>query len=553
MGWRNALRLSRVGYRELAFQAIYAVRLGNTLPERATADLRGQTDRRVLQSKIMVATLLSLMGFVGAGALDPRFANLLAPNAPPAIYAASLISGVLLLQLSFLWTTGLQILPTFLSSRFLPLLETLPLAPGDRTKTGFLLYLRLFDLPAAAVLVVTPLSFGWALGSPLAGLVLIPGTVATVLLALGLALATGTYFVRRIQGSPAGLSSTVLRWLFLVLWAVPAFAIYAFISFSPEFLSLFTDLSLHPTLALTALVAIFPFPFGFLPSLVLHNASAASLILSPWNETVLVLAAGLYLVPLALLGRWLYSAPRRYSLALPEVRAPRRLGAPLRTGSVVPAIIRKDLRVASRSPAYAFVVLLPLLDALVLGLSTFVGHPSAPNVFRLGAAGVSTAALLATFFGPAFFATEVMGYSYTRTLPLGLRALLAGKVSLIVMIYGLAAILVLAFTIARVFLPGLFLAFVLAELPAIVAAAMLEIGLLYEISARRGLAVTNLYTGAWWAALVVIPGIFVAGFPLAAFSVLGADGRALLVMVAIALIELGLVLPFALRWSRGRR
>ncbi len=553
MGWRNAWRLSRIGYREIAFQAIYAVRLGNVLPERQDADLKARTDRRVLQSKVMVAALLGLMGFAGAGATDPRIAHVLAPNAPPAIYVASLISGVLLLQMSFLWTTGLQILPTFLASRVLPTLETLPISLGDRRKTGFLLYLRLFDLPALAVLIVTPLSFGWALGSPLAGLALLPGTVAAILLAFALALATGTYFVRRVQGSPAGLSSTALRWLFLVLLAVPAFAIYAFISFSPEFLAEFTTLSAHPTLALTGLLLVFPFPYGFLPSLVLPNASTASLGLSPFNVGVLLLAAAAYVVPLTLLAQWLYAAPREYALAQPLVLTRRTNGGPLRTGAVVPAVILKDLRVASRSPAYAFVVLLPLLDALVLGLSTFVGHPREQDVFRLGAAGVSTAALLATFFGPAFFATEVMAYSYTRTLPLALRSLILGKVSLVVLIYGLASVLVLAFTIARVFLPFLFLAFVLAELPALVAAALLEIGLLYSISARRGLAVTNLYTGAWYAALVVVPAIFVTGLPLAAFSVLGASVGALGIMAGLALVELALVLPIALYWSRSGR
>ncbi len=554
MGWRNALRLSAVGYRELAFQAIYAVRMGNLLQERREVDLRARTARRVLQSKIMVATLLGFMGFVGAEALDPRIARLLAPGAPPAVYAAALISGVLLLQLSFLWTTGLQILPTFLSTKYLPFLESLPIPPEDRTRTALLLYLRIFDLPALTILLVTPVAFGWALGSPLAGLATLPGALAVVLLALALALATGSFFVRRVQGSPAGLGSAALRWLFLVLWAVPAFAIYAFISFSPEFLARLTALTLHPTAALTALVVAFPFPFGFLPTLLAPGMGPAGIGLGPVDVAALLLAAAVYGALLTLLAAWLYRAPRAYALLLPSApNGARRGPGPLHTTGVVTALLRKDLRIASRSPAYAFVILLPLLDALVLGLSTFVGHPAPSDVFRLGASAVSTAALLATFFGPAFFATEVMGYSYTRTLPLGVRSLLAGKVSLIVLIYGLAAFLVLSFTIARVFQPFLLVAFVLAELPAVVAAALLEIGLLFRISERRGLAVTNLYTGAWWAAIVTVPGIIVAGLPLGSFFSFGGDLGALGVMAGLALAELALVLPLALAWARRNR
>jgi predicted permease len=551
MGWREARALASVAYRELTFQAIYALRQGNVLPASDAAALVRSTNRRVLQSKLLVGALLGLMGLAGAFALSPTLQHLLGPTAPTPVYRASVLAGVLLLQLSLLWTTGLQILPAFLSSRILPTLETLPAEPRDLDRAAFLLFLRLFDAPAIAIVTVTPVAVALVLGSPLAGLAMVPGALSVVLLAFGLSLATGDFFVRRVVGSPTGAASTTLRWAFLVLWAVPAFAIYVFISFSPEFLRTVAGLAANNPAGLTGLLVIFPFPYAVLPSLASSLATAGVLGLDP-SEVIAVLIAALgYAVLLGLVGSWLLRAPRRMALGVTEGSAPRLPSrAPLATGGAVAALLRKDLRTASRSPGFAFVVLLPILDAVVIGLATFVGNPSEESVFNLGSAAVATAALLATFFGPAFFATEVMGYSYTRTLPLSNRTLLAGKVSLVLLIYLIAAAVIFAFTVARVFAPWVFLAFALGEMPALVAAALLELGILFRVSAKRGLAITNLYTGAWWGTVVVIPGVIVAALPLGVFHFSGGGTHGIAAMALVALLEVGVIVPIALRWSR---
>ncbi|MGI0053497.1 MAG: hypothetical protein ACREC5_00220, partial [Thermoplasmata archaeon] len=222
----------------------------------------------------------------------------------------------------------------------------------------------------------------------------------------------------------------------------------------------------------------------------------------------------------------------------------------LRVRGVAAAVILKDLRIASRSPAFAYVVILPILDAAVLGLATFVGDPSPLAVFRLGAAAVAASALLATFFGPAFFATEVMGSSYVRTLPLPPRLLLTGKTGLIVAVYTASALLVVGFTLARVFAPGILLLFVLAELPAVAAAALFEMALLHRVSERRGITLTNLYTGAWWATAAALPGLLLAGGPLLAYELEPARLPAVGFMALAALAELAAILAVAARWTR---
>jgi predicted permease len=252
---------------------------------------------------------------------------------------------------------------------------------------------------------------------------------------------------------------------------------------------------------------------------------------------------------------WMMGAVRRVGLVPPLAAA----DAPvrrytLRPGSPARAVLTKDLRIASRMPGYAFLILFPILDAVAIGLFTYISGPGSSAAFGLALAAVSTAALLATFFGPAFFAVEVIAYSYGRTLPLSERSLLLGKLALVAAIYLVAGGLVLGLTLLRVFQPLLFLAFVLAELPAVLAASLLELGILFRRARSKGLPIVNLYSGAWYAFFVSVPGLLVAGLPLVTYRILGAMGATvgLAGMGLLAVGELALCAPFALGLRGGR-
>src|SRR5208283_281156 len=203
--------------------------------------------------------------------------------------------------------------------------------------------------------------------------------------------------------------------------------------------------------------------------------------------------------------------------------------------------------IASRTPGYAFLILLPILDAGALGLLTYATPAQNPAAASLALGAVTTAALLATFFGPAFFAIEVVAYSYGRSLPLSNQSTILGKVALISLMYLVAATLIVGFTLLRFFQPFTFVAFVLAELPAVLGAAFFELGLLFRWARRRGLAITNLYAGAWFALVVSIPGLIMAGLPPLLFDLTRSRGTdlGLGIMALVAVAELALAAPVA--------
>lgn len=476
---------------------------------------------------------------------------------PLPLYDGTVVAGLLLLELSFLWMVGLQSLPTYLGSQMLPVLETLPISEKKLDRIALLILLRLFDAPALTALVLTPIALGIAFGSWLTGLLVIPGVVLVVVFAIGLSLRTGRFFVEHVQGSRGGIRESVLRWMYLLLWAVPAFGIYGFVSFGFQIMGGLAYLGRVAPGNLGNLLLVFPFPLGMLPVFGLKGLAAFSNL--PGGDALLlsVAAAGYSAIALGV-AWWLRTAPRALSRLSPEVQLPdERREAQLRPVGPPAAILLKDLRTASRTPGYAFVVLLPLIDAVVIGLSSYIGAPHPRSAFDLAAAAVSTTAILATFFGPAFFATEVMGYSYTRTLPLTNRSMLFGKSSLIVLIYIVASAIVVSLTVLRLLDVWLFAAFVIAELPGLVAAAFLEIGLLFRRAQASGVPVSLMSSGAWWATTVVLPGIAIAGLPITVFAILWYSGvsplHSFLWMGGLALAELVLFSFFALGLpGRGR-
>ncbi len=553
MGWREAWRISNVAFTELSLQAIYALRQGNSVfGDRAERMVR-RARRRVVQSKTIVALVLL---FLCAGA---AFLLHLAPAITTRpffgvfvsvpVFDAGVLTGLISLDLAFLWWTGLQVLPTFLASGVLAVLEPLPIDDRTLGRAAGLLYLRLFDLPALSVLLATPLFVGAVLG-PGAGVAILPGVATGVAFALALALLTGRAFVRRIQGSRGGGGPTLVRWTYLVLWVLPAFAMFGLVVAAPGLVALVArTIQGGPSVATDLLLAAFPFTFAVLPPLA---AGTGSLFLAPASAVVVAIASAGYLLLASASAVWLMGAVRRVGIAPPlaarevDVRS-----IALFPQSAARAVLTKDLRIASRTPGYAFLILFPALDGLAIGLFTFVTGTGTNGAFALGLGAVTTSALLATFFGPAFFATEVNAYSYGRTLPIRDSSIVLGKTALVATIYLVAAGLVLGLTALRVDRPLTFFEFIAAELPAVVAAAFVELGILFRRARARGLPIVNLYSGAFYAVLVAIPGLILAALPLLAYRLApGAAPVAWMGLVAVA--ELAAASPFALWRSGGR-
>ncbi len=539
MDWRERLRLSNCLYREVTFQAIYALKSGNVFfsgDRKREQEGPAVAQRRVLQSKLTVAVLFMLTFLASAFAL--RYGREFFPTTLSALYFdGTIISLVLVVLFSLVWITGLQVALPFVSSQATTALLVLPVTEEDAAWVSFLAFLRLFDAPLLTALIFFPMAVGLALSSVLAGAAVLPGVLATEVLALALSLLTAKFFSRSVSGASGGsLRSLAVRWLYLVLWTIPSLVITIFITFSVQIITALGDWELNAPLALQAVFALFPFPFGLLAA-----SFATPPVAGGPSNTVTIALALVYFAVVAVSARWILRAPLALSRITTVSNARRLAGTRLIVTRPSMAILKKDLRIASRTPAYAFLLLLPLLDAFVLGLFTYLGSPAPILAQRYAFAGVTVAVLLATFFGPVFFATEVIGFSLTRTLPLSQRTLILSKTSLIALVYLMAFGVVAVLVASRVNDFPAFVLFAVIELPAVIAAAFLEIGVLLERAKRTGVPIASLYSGAWWTTLVVVPGLVVSVAPLVLYTYFTLPYLPALVWMALLSLSLAAV------------
>ncbi|HYB78061.1 MAG TPA: hypothetical protein VEE83_05200, partial [Thermoplasmata archaeon] len=321
---------------------------------------------------------------------------------------------------------------------------------------------------------------------------------------------------------------------------------------APAFFRALSEMAVQgPSPASALLAAAFPFSFAVLPAIVTGGLQSTQ-IFSTGTELALVGALAVYVALAVWAVVWLAGSVRSLLFLPARVAVDFSTStASLRPTGIAWAVLVKDIRIASRTPGYAFLILLPILDAAALGLLTYATPTSNPVAASLALGAVTTAALLATFFGPAFFAIEVVAYSYGRSLPLSNRSILLGKVALISLMYLVGAALILGLALLRFFEPVTFAGFVLAELPAVVGAAFLELGLLFRWARRRGLAITNLYTGAWFALAVSIPGLVMVGLPPLLFDLTQSMGVVLGLAIMGAAAGVGLGVGAAMAFGRG--
>src|SRR5271170_178353 len=95
-GWRYAWALADPAYRELAFQAIFAVRQGNPPPQVPPEELSELALRRVRQSKLLVSAVLAVLAFGTLLAFDPNFETRFIVM-PRGLYVASVLAALLVL------------------------------------------------------------------------------------------------------------------------------------------------------------------------------------------------------------------------------------------------------------------------------------------------------------------------------------------------------------------------------------------------------------------------------------------------------------------------
>jgi len=530
--FRELWRVSSTVTKEVSFQSVFSTRAGSSLPRRGStgvAQLVRNAKYNMWISKVLTTIFICAFGFV---MFIPQLGQTVFLGTSKEFTIIASVSTFLAAVLFFIVFMGLQVATSLVSSKIADTLSPLPLSKKQVSNVIFLCLIRIFDLPLLAALVVLPTAYLMIGGSIAGGSISVVATIVTEIFALALTIGLARFFYSKVAGG-GGRSKwkTVTRFLFMLVWMVPAFGTYFVINFAEVILKSFASFTqvLGPSMEL--LVLVFPFSFGFLVSYVsnLQAASIPTLALSTMSSV-------LYVVFAFYCFRWVTTTIRRIGTgrivgAVREavkdtIIRPRRpwLG-----------IIRKDLAIASRSPSYAVLFLLPALQVAVLAVS-FSSFEAGFVVTTGVLTGISMTTLV---LPPTMFSIEGLASSYTRSLPLRKRTLILAKTLLAVFIYSLSviALLTIALFVKRDFTSQIL--FGALYLFSIAAASMLELTILARKFWKEGFALGNVYARLSTFMLILVPGYALAWAPMIAAFVayVLAESFVLPVFLGVALAE----------------
>jgi hypothetical protein len=527
-------------YKEISFQSIFSLRAGGALPRRGKNDIKtliGNAEVSTIISKLVTTLFIAFFGFVVFLPLMSGTGSSYPTRELTAVGSISTFLAVVLFLISFM---GLQVSTSFVSSKAIDVLTPLSLSKSDISHIVFLCFIKIFDIPLVASVMVLLLAYYFIGGSFLGGLAAFAGIIVTEAFALMLTVGLARFFYSRVAGG-GGKSrwKTLLRFVFMLVWILPSFGIYFVVNFAGQIAQSFASLTQSFSSILQLLVLIYPFSYGYLVSFMTFSFQASYLTVA------LSVAACLgYFVLAAYCVKWVTRTVGRIgaggiSTALREV---------VKDTVVSPQVpwlgtIRKDLRIASRSPSYASLFLLPAIEAAVLAMSfssfNEVGLSSTLGLLT----GMSVVVLM---LPPTLVSIEGLAASYTRSLPLKKKTLISAKTLLSTLTYAIS--LVVLFAVALYVGRSYFyiLTFGAIHLFSVAAATMLELIILTNKFWKEGFAIGNIYARLSTYILIILPGLTVVMIPIIAAIVtfLLAQPLTLAVFLGTAVAEFAAVAAY---------
>lgn len=501
-------RLSSTIYREISFQSIFSLHSGSTLPKRGRTSinqLAKNAKTNTLISKIITSIFIGIFGFMMLFASTTTMETS-EPLRELAFVGA--ISAFLAVVLFLIIIMGLQVSTTLVSSKIVETLSIFPLTKRDLSAVVFLCLVRIFDLPLITAALTLLVTYAFLGGAPLGFIASLLSIIVTGIFALTLTIGLAKFFYSKVaSGGGRSKWKIVLRVIFMFVWILPSFGTYIVVNFAVEIARSFAVFTKIFSSTLQLLVLAYPFSFGFLISFAssLQNISYPILSLS-------IIASLAYSILAFYAQRWLTHAIRGIGAA----GAAGVTRETVRDTIVKPrtpwiGIIRKDLRVASRTPSLASILLLPAIQTVILAIAfssfTEVGFSTAMGILT----GMSVIMLL---LSPTLFSIEGLGSAYTLSLPLKKKTLISAKITLIASIYILSLIVLSAVAL----LTGRNFTYILTfggiQTFSILAASMIELLIIANKYWKKGLSLGNIYAKLPTYIMILLLGIVIVSIPM---------------------------------------
>jgi len=551
--FRELWRLSSVVFKEISFQSIFSMRAGSGLPQKGRTNIK-QLIRtagfNVLLSKILTTIFVAAFAFIlfvfPMGQIDSGRAS---RELTVAVSVSTFLASIMFLMIFM----GLQVATSFVSSRIADILSPLPLSRQEISKIIFVCFIRIFDLPLITAVIGLVSAYFLVGGTILGGLIVFAAIIVTEVFALALTVGLARFFYAKVaSGGGRSRWKTIQRFLLMIVWILPTFGTYLVLNSATQIVAAFGSLAQGLSSSTQFIALVFPFSFGFLVSFAtfIQEVNVVVLALSTVSSVGYV-ALAVYCF------RWVARTVRKIGGGAIASGA-REVVKDTAINPQMPwfGIIRKDLRIASRSPSHATLFFFPVLQTALLAISfsTMSSNGLGGLDFSITLGALTGVSMVTLLLPPTMFSIEGLASAYMRSLPLKKKTLIFAKTVLAMTTYlsSLAVLFIVAVYLGRDF--SFILTFGLVHAFSVAAACMLELKILANKFWSEGFAMGNVYARLSTFILILLPGYIMVGTPIIAvfITLIFAEQLILPVFFTIALAQFAVMSLIAFHEKQRR-
>ena len=474
---------------------------------------------------LILIAILSIVASVFGGAL-----------ANPEIQIAIGFSIYLLLSFVVLFFLNLTTTTGFFTSGVMRLPATLPLSQSELENLALLAFARVFIAPVIVMMTIYPVACLLIFG-PIIAIVAFVACAATISLSIGSLIRVAKWFYQKMHAADESRLSIIVRMAAMMGIVIGMLSGYSIISYLPDLIRFIVQTStvVGPEF-LTVLALVFPFSFGFLAS-----ATAYGLALAPLTILASVVSSVLYSILAVVSCRKSGRSLRLVTLGGISTGITRPVKeVNVRVMKPLPAMIRKDLKLASRSIGSAIVFVLPIFTGVIMY----------PMIALWTNGGVrSLIALMAVEYGNLFAGLaivmimmfDVQGASIHEGLPISTRLTLKSKTAIVLVPYICSMLLITIVLGLHPVVTPLILVIPLVQIPAGYAIAMFVGSTIYRVRGGGRAVAVNLAADQAMGLLAGVIAALVGIIPLVGYGIVmmatGAHILSLLTQLALATLE----------------
>jgi hypothetical protein len=464
------------------------------------------------------------------------------PGEPELNFAISL--GIFLgLGFVIIFFVNLTSATGFFNAGAMLLPSTLPLGRSDLEGLMTLVFVRIFVAPFVLLLTIFPLVTSLVFGI-VTGIFVLGVLAITLILALGSLIRAAGWFHQKSQSGDESAFSVVIRVGAGIGMTLGIFMAYSAINFIPYIVGfiVFVSTAFSPVV-LSIFALIFPFSFGFVAAMLTYG-----LVFSLPTSIFAIAASIIYVF----LGLRSYRSSGRILRSLALGGVPMAVASTVRPidlniSSSIPALIRKDIRVATRSLGSIMLLVFPFLMIFAIIPTLFIGY-TASTVLR--SLSVLMVVGYTTMFGGlsmmGLLGLDTQGASVYEGLPLQTRQVLNSKITVFAISYAFTLLIVFVLLLSSRLISPFLLFIPLFQLPCAYSIGGAVGGAIYRIRGGGRVTSVNLVGDQAMSFIALIVSVIVGILPLIGYSIIllqtGSHLLSVLSQLSISLLEMVLIL-----------